>query len=265
MVSRSRTGWLPRLLVGGLLALAACATADDLQVVERSPDSTNGLTAKGTLAGMPVERIDLDAAVEQPAPPAASDAPAAPAGVAPTPTDRMVVQTGELVVEVARPDEAVAVFRGQVFLWKGYLQQQTGTTLVVRIPAQEFEAAWQHVHELGRVVRESRQAQDVTDEFVDLTIRIDNARKARDRLLEVMQRADKVEDVLKIEVELRRLTEEIERMEGHRKVLGEQVAMATLSVGFLASSPAPEARLRAAASRFAWINGIGAERVVEDF
>jgi hypothetical protein len=116
------------------------------------------------------------------------------------------------------------------------------------------------------VLGESRQANDVTEEFVDLGIRIDTARKARDRLLDVLAKAEKVEDILKIEAELRRLTEEIERMEGRKKFLADQVAMATLSATFVATAPPPPPRPRPPQrSRFHWINEIGADSMLEGF
>ena len=179
--------------------------------------------------------------------------------------ERMLVHRGDLRVEVARPEEAMTTFRDQVVAWGGHLQSQTDHTLVVRVPVQHFEAAFAWVKQAGRVLSESRQAQDVTEEFVDLGIRLDNARKSRDRLLEVLQKADKIEDILKVEAELRRLTEEIERMEGRKKFLADQVALSTLSATFQALADAPVKKGARQPSRFPWINRIGAERVVEDF
>jgi hypothetical protein len=179
--------------------------------------------------------------------------------------ERMLVHRGDLRVEVARPEEAMASFRDQVVAWGGHLQSQADQTLVVRVPVQHFDAAFAWVKHAGRVLSESRRADDVTEEFVDLGIRLDTARKARDRLLEVLQKADKVEDILKIEAELRRLTEEIERMEGRKKFLADQVALATLSATFQATADVPVKRGARQASRFPWINRIGAERVAEDF
>jgi hypothetical protein len=135
----------------------------------------------------------------------------------------------------------------------------------VRVPAKHFDDALAAARALGRVLGESRQANDVTEEFVDLGIRIDTARKARDRLLEVLQKAEKVEDILKVEAELRRLTEEIERMEGRRKLLADQVALATLQLQLFAIAPPPPAPKRPRqASQFPWINRVGADLTLED-
>jgi hypothetical protein len=180
--------------------------------------------------------------------------------------DRMLVQRGELGIEVARPSEAARAFLVRVKELGGHLAKQSGTTLVVRMPAAQFDAVFAAACELGRVVRESREANDVTEEFLDLGIRLETARKARDRLLEVLQKAERIEDILKVEAELRRLTEEIERMEGRRKFLADQVALATLEVAFQGpvEAPPPERRLRQG-NRFAWINQIGAEALMEQF
>ena len=186
-------------------------------------------------------------------------------GVSPSPTDRKLIYQGRVAVEVPQPEEAIAGFLAQVTAWGGYMQSQVGNTLTVRFPAEHFEAAFEGLKSSGRVLSEMRQARDVTEEFIDLEIRLDNARKSRDRLLAILERAEKVEDILKIEEQLRRLTDEIETMEGRRKYLADQVAFATLVAEFRAVSEPPPDKRRRRPSRFAWINLVGAERVMEDF
>lgn len=189
------------------------------------------------------------------------------AGAAPeqSTVSRLLVQRGEIVLEVARADDASRAFLAQVAEWGGYLQSQQGNRYVVRLPVARFEAAFAALRGLGRVLRESRTAEDVTEEYVDLGIRLDNAKKARERLLEVLAKAEKVEDILKVEVELRRLTEEIERMEGRRKFLADQVAMATLAAQFETASAPPAPPKRRHRSRFGWIQRVGAEAMMGGF
>ncbi len=184
---------------------------------------------------------------------------------APARAERMLVQRGEVAVEVARPEESARAFLAQIGEWNGYLQNQSGTRFVVRLPAKRFEEAFAAARGLGRVLRESRAADDVTEEFVDLGIRLDTARKSRERLLEVLAKAEKVEDILRVEAELRRLTEEIERMEGRRKFLADQVALATLAVEFVATSAPPPPKKRPQRSRFDWIQRVGAESMMGGF
>lgn len=191
----------------------------------------------------------------------ASFAPAEPVPA----KDRLLIQRGQIRVEVPRPDDVAREFLAKVVAWGGYLQSQQDMTLTVRLPAAKFDEAFAAVRAFGRVIAESRQADDVTEEFVDLGIRLDTARKSRDRLLEILQKADKVEDILKVEAELRRLTEEIERMEGRRKFLADQVALATLQVSLQATADAPRGKRTRQRSRFEWINRVGAEAMMGDF
>jgi len=236
-----------KFLPWSLLALL-CATCDGGKIGA-------GVVARGT-AGEPVRVGGIGVSGGAPGSPSVDKGR----------DDRMLVQRGELSIEVARPGEAVRAFLAEVVELGGHLARQAGTTLVVRMPAAQFDAVFAAACALGRVVREAREANDVTEEFVDLGIRLETARKARDRLLEVLQKAERIEDILKVEAELRRLTEEIERMEGRRKFLADQVAMATLEVVFQGpiEAPPPERHVRQG-SRFAWINQIGAEALMEQF
>ena len=51
---------------------------------------------------------------------------------------------------------------------------------------------------------------DVTDEHYDLNIRLENAQLARDRYLELLNRAQTVDETLKVEKELERLNTELD-------------------------------------------------------
>lgn len=184
---------------------------------------------------------------------------------APPRKERMLIYSGELSVEVPRAEDAGKQFLAMVEQWGGYLQSQSGTAWTVRVPAAHFDEAFAAVRAAGRVLAENRRANDVTEEFVDLGIRVDNARKSRDRLLAILEKADQVEDILKIEKELRRLTEEIERMEGRLKFLKDQVAMSTLRAEFRSVQQAPPRKRQRRWSRFGWVNRVGANAVMEGF
>lgn len=253
-----------------VFGFAACAMHDRAPGGNRGnvvslDDVTNGLVANGSSHPMPLtgegesrgpEGFDLLGPRGE-----SNKSPAAQLQL-----DRLLIQRGQIRIEVARPEDAMRDYVAAVQQWGGYLQKQVGTTLTIRLPAAKFDEAFALARAAGRVLSESREADDVTEEFLDLGIRLDNAKKSRDRLLEILQKADKVEDILRVETELRRLTEEIERMEGRRKFLADQVAMATLSVGFQATAEAPPPPKRTRQrSRFDWVNRVGADSMLGDF
>jgi hypothetical protein len=67
-----------------------------------------------------------------------------------------------------------------------------------------------------------------------LEVRLRNSRAVRDRLAELLARATTVEDSLKIEAQLGRVTEEIEHLAGELELLGSRVAYSKITVLFQA-------------------------------
>ena len=177
---------------------------------------------------------------------------------------RRMVYRAALGIEVARVDEAIEKFLATVRGLGGHLSQRVDGTVTVRVPAARFDETLAAARSHGRVLHQNLQASDVTKEYLDLELRIANTRKSRERLLALMEKADKVEDLLKIEEQLRRLTTELEQMEGELKWLADQVAMTTVEVGFQAVAAAGSPRRRVA-SRFEWINQVGLESMRRDF
>jgi hypothetical protein len=136
----------------------------------------------------------------------------------------------------------------------GYLGARKDREITVRVPRARFDDAIQKIEATGDVLHRDIAAQDVTDEFVDLEMRLKNARAVRDRLGSLLERAQ-VKDALEIEKELGRVTEEIERMEGRLKLLQDRVSFATITVTFDARA----ASLRTTPLRlpFPWLSTLG--------
>jgi hypothetical protein len=246
----------------------AAPVARDAAIVSYGGLASTETLADGLVAGLePGQAASQGAAVEDRGTVASKRTQLAeseaPAGTV-EPVERMRIYQGSITVEVARRDDAAAQFLGKVKEWGGYLSQQENDQVTVRVPAARFDEAFAWLHALGRVRSESKQATDVTDQYLDLGIRLDNAKKSRERLLALLAKAEKVEDMLKIEEQLHRLTEEIERFEGQLKRLQDQVALATITARFVAPAAAPD-RPGGRPSRFAWIRAVGAERMLEGF
>jgi hypothetical protein len=114
----------------------------------------------------------------------------------------------------------------------GYLVRRNDQTIIVRVPAAKYREALDAVGKLGDVIHREESVQDVTDEFLDLQVRVQNARALRQRLEQLLAQAKNVEEALMVERELARVTEEIERFEGRLKLLRELVAFSTITIEF---------------------------------
>ena len=103
-------------------------------------------------------------------------------------------------------------------------------TATLRIPAPQLVAAMAELKKLGRVEDESQGGEEVTQQYVDLQARLANSKHTEQRLTEILRtRTGKLQDVLKVELEIDRVRGEIEQMQAEKKELSKRVAFATLN------------------------------------
>ena len=101
----------------------------------------------------------------------------------------------------------------------------------VKIPAGRFDDVVAGLTPIGRLETINVSAQDVGEEYVDVTARMENARRLERRFIELLAtRAGRLKDVLDVEQALARVREEIERYEGRMRYLRAHTAMSTLSI-----------------------------------
>ena len=136
----------------------------------------------------------------------------------------------------------------------GYLSVRNDTQITIRIPRGKFDDALRTIEKLGDVVHRSVTAQDVTDEYVDMEIRLKNARAIRDRLQALLEKAQ-IKEAIEIQKELGKVTEEIERIEGRLKLLKDKIAFSTITVSFqpVDSQPVRDATILP----FPWLQDLG--------
>ena len=168
------------------------------------------------------------------------------AATAPVPTT-MVIRVGQAFIEVDKVDPAILKIRQLAAQVGGYItnssvsggrDQIRQATLELKIPAPKYDQAVGSLSTIGKVETVNSTAQDVGEEFVDVTARVNNARRLEDRLITLLNtRTGKLDEVLRVERELARVREEIERYEGRLRYLSSRVATSTLTI--TVHEPAP--------------------------
>lgn len=105
--------------------------------------------------------------------------------------------------------------------------------LTVRIPTENFQQFIDGISEgVAYFDQKDISRQDVSEEFVDLEARLKAKRVLEERYLELLKKANKVEEMLQIERELSNIREEIEAKQGRLQYLQSQVSMSTVNIEF---------------------------------
>ncbi len=160
--------------------------------------------------------------------------------IRPSDVTTMVIRTGNATIEVDSLERAVADVRALATRVGGFVagtDLETGrqavptATLELKIPAARFDEALSGLRPIGKLERVEVTAEDVGEEFVDVSARMENARRLEQRLVTLLaSRTGKLSDVLAVERELARVREDIERYEGRLRYLRAHAATSTLSV-----------------------------------
>ena len=159
--------------------------------------------------------------------------------------DRMVAYNADLALEVADVGEAVAMASQAAEDVSGFTVSShhgdEGASITIRVPTERFDDARQSLRSLGvRVLSESTNSQDVTEEYVDVDSRLRNWQAAETQYLELIRRAQNVDETLRVQQELFLVRQEIERIRGRMQYLEGIVDMASITVQLRpASSPEP--------------------------
>ena len=185
-------------------------------------------------------------------PPGTTPSPeASKASASPAPADGTKAQqtatSGRKIIHTARVELVTEDLTGLesklgrlVETSKGYVADSdvTGTagarrdgTWRVRIPVDAYDAFLKEAVRLGELVSLKADAQDVSEDYYDLEARLANKKVEEARLLKLLTDATgKLEEVLKVEHELSRVREEIERFQGKLRSLTNLTSLTTVTI-----------------------------------
>jgi len=151
-------------------------------------------------------------------------------------TQRMIVRTGSMWLVVADVPTALdqiaklaGGFDGYVVSSKRWQEgERLAGTITIRVLAEHFDDTIRALRELAvDVTSEDTSSKDVTEEYVDLSAKLHNLEATEQQLLEIMEKAEKVEDILNVQRELSRTRGEIEQTKGRMQYL-EQTSTTSL-------------------------------------
>jgi hypothetical protein len=143
---------------------------------------------------------------------------------------RVVLYNASITLLLKEPDSLNKKLPLLTKKYDGYVMTVGDNLSTIRVPATQLSNVLQDLSAMGKVTARSLSGQDVTDDYTDYTIRLDNAEKARQRYLQLLEKAENVEAAVKVEKELERLNSEIDLLKGKLARFDHLAAFSTVTI-----------------------------------
>jgi len=231
MVRRKLLGVVALLAVAGVVG-AACGG--------------RGLSKGPAVATFGPERGALDAGRQAAGAPAAAATPGPGGEFQLTVLGARIIKTAVLSIriregsfETRAPDITIIASRHGGFIASSRTSggKFLSGTIVLRIPASQFEIALGELKALGKVTGEQISGEDVTAQFVDLQARLRNWEAQENVLLKLMAKSKSIEESLKVQRALQDVQLSIEEIRGQLRVLTDQTDMSTITLSIAERAP----------------------------
>ncbi|MET7616819.1 DUF4349 domain-containing protein [Streptomyces sp. NPDC005408] len=150
-----------------------------------------------------------------------------------------IIRTAELDVEVKDASKALAAARGTAENAGGHVANESTeriddthvtSRLVLRVPQEKYDEVLAELAGAGKLLSRKADAKDVTDQVVDVESRIATQRASVNRVRALMDRADKLSDVVTLEGQLSSRQAELESLLAQQAALKDRTTLATITL-----------------------------------
>lgn len=162
-------------------------------------------------------------------------------GAAALPADRKLIRTISIDAETEELETLLDALSEKINALGGYVENRevyNGSThatrryrhaqLTVRIPAEKVDGFVEHVAGVSNIVSSNESIDDVTLTYVDTETRLKALETEQARLLELMEQAETMSELLEIESRLTDVNYQLESVASRLKTLDNQVSYATV-------------------------------------
>lgn len=176
----------------------------------------------------------------------AKEAPAQANGAEPgsmQPTGRKIIRNAELSVQTREYDTFMSDLSGRIGASGGYIESSYASgnsyssrrnlrsvNMTLRIPAEKLDMFLEGVCAMGNVLYKNVYSNDVTANYVDTQARLNALKTERDTLMGLLEKADKMEDIIVIYERISDVTYEIESYESRMRTYDDQIAYSTVNI-----------------------------------
>lgn len=150
---------------------------------------------------------------------------------------RKLIKTVELDVETKDYDGMVVNLETQITELGGYIEslncygsEYRHASITARIPVAKLDGFVKQIGETSNVTRRSESVEDVTLQYVDLDSHTRMLEEEQERLLELLETAYSIEDMITIESRLGEVRYQLESMKSQLRTFDNQVDYSTVHI-----------------------------------
>lgn len=156
-----------------------------------------------------------------------------------------IIKTGDFRYEVRDLAKAFSFIQGNIKQLAGFIENDNTTNypgsqqqrLVIRIPSKNFDAFLQSLEkEVSYFDTKTISSTNVTAQFIDVEARLKTKKALEQRYLDLLNRTNKMSEIIELERSLSAIREEIESVQGQLNYLQDQVSMSTITIEFYTKS-----------------------------
>lgn len=159
---------------------------------------------------------------------------------------KKIIKTGRIEIEVGDINKAQKIIVENLKKSNAYKQgeffsnseEQEMLKMTIRVPNENFDNLLQSMDEgLGNVISKNIGTDDVTEEYTDVSIRLENKLAYLEKYRELLKKSTNTKDILEIQENIRNLEEEIESSKGRLKFIDDKVKYSTIELTLIKNKP----------------------------
>ena len=161
-------------------------------------------------------------------------------------TSSKIIKNGRIEIEVGDINKSQKIITENLKKNNAYKQgeffsnseDQEMLKMTIRVPNQNFDNLLQSMDKgLGNVISKNVGTDDVTEEYTDVSIRLENKLTYLEKYRDLLKKSNSTKDILEIQENIRALEEEIESSKGRLKFIDDKVKYSTIELTLIKNKP----------------------------
>lgn len=159
-------------------------------------------------------------------------------------SERKIIKSAYLSVETLEFDRFISTISGKLNSLGGYIEYSNvdgisssakdktlrRANFQIWVPKEYFEKFISDIEQMGNILNKQENGRDITGQYFDTEARLKSLQIQEQRLLTILEKADKLQDIIELEKELSRVRYEIENLTGTLKKWDNMVEYSSINL-----------------------------------